>query len=164
MELKCSKHCGRLDSAFKEVIGTSGSVRHLIPRIEVEIADIDPSTDAEDVEEAVISLFDHGSKLELEVSLTKRPFRSNGKAYVFLEETWALKLLKATHTKIEWVSCNPQENGGGLVGATTIEILQIESTRHSPLCKWQHQSGNSVRAKERETMGGFFCLCLRVPR
>ena len=48
--------------------------------------------------------------------------------------------------------------------ARTIEILQIESTSHRPLCKWQRQSGNSVRAKERETMEGFFCLCLRVPR
>ena len=54
VKLKCSKEDrGHLDSAFAEVIGASESVRHLISRIEVEIADIDPSTDAEDVEEAV---------------------------------------------------------------------------------------------------------------
>ena len=42
VELKCSKEGrGRLDTALKEVIGASGTVRHLIPRIEVEIADIE---------------------------------------------------------------------------------------------------------------------------
>ena len=44
-----------------------------------------------------------------------------------------------------------------------IEILQIEETSHSPLCKWQRQSANSVRAKERDD-GRFFYLCLRVTR
>ena len=58
-----------LDSAFKEVISASGSVRHLISRIEVEIADIDPSTETEDIEESVRGFFDHGSELELKVSL-----------------------------------------------------------------------------------------------
>ena len=49
VELKCSKEGrGRLDTALKEVIGASGKVRHLIPRIEVEIADIEPSIEAED--------------------------------------------------------------------------------------------------------------------
>ena len=42
VELKCSKEGkGRPDAAFKEVIGASGTVRHLIPKIEVEIADIE---------------------------------------------------------------------------------------------------------------------------
>ena len=54
VELKYSKEDrGRLKSAFKEVIGAGGSTGHLIPKIEVEITDIDLSTDAEDVEEAV---------------------------------------------------------------------------------------------------------------
>ena len=106
VEFKCSKkNRGRLESAFKEVIGNSGSVWHLIPRIAVEFPDIYPSTDAEDVEEAVSGFFDHVLKLELEVSLTKRPFRGNRKAYVLLEETWALKLLKAINIKIRWVFC-----------------------------------------------------------
>ena len=65
----------RLDSAFKEVISANMSVRYLIARIEVEIADIDPSTKAKDVVEAVIGFFDHASELEVNVCLTKRPFR-----------------------------------------------------------------------------------------
>ena len=41
MGLKCSKEGKeRLDTTFKEVIGDSGTLRQLIPRIEVEIADI----------------------------------------------------------------------------------------------------------------------------
>ena len=95
----------RLYTAFKEVIGANGTVRHLIPRIEVEIADIEPSIEAEDVENVVRGFFDHGSELDLKVSLTKRPYRENWKAYVLLEEVRALKLLKATHIKIGWVSC-----------------------------------------------------------
>ena len=106
VELKCSKEGrARLDTALKEVIGASGTVRHLIPRIEVEIADIEPSIEAEDVENAVRGFFDHASELELKVSLTKRPYRGNRKAYVFLEKAWAFKLLKATHIKIGWNSC-----------------------------------------------------------
>ena len=36
VELKCStKSRGRLDTAFKEAVGARGTVRHLIPRIEI---------------------------------------------------------------------------------------------------------------------------------
>ena len=78
VELKCSKEDrGWLDSALKEVIAASGTVRHLIPRIEVELVDIDPSIEAEDVEDAVRGFFDHGSELELKVCLTKIPSKGN---------------------------------------------------------------------------------------
>ena len=73
VELKCSKEArARLDSAFKKTFGASGSVRHIILRFEVEIADIDPSTDAENVEKTERVSFDHGLELELKLSLTKR--------------------------------------------------------------------------------------------
>ena len=45
------------------------------------------------------------SELEFKVSLTKRPYRRNRKAYVLLEEARALRLLKATYIKIGCVSC-----------------------------------------------------------
>ena len=49
VELKCfRKSRGRLDTAIKEAVGSRGTVRHLIPRIEVEIADLDPSIGAGD--------------------------------------------------------------------------------------------------------------------
>ena len=106
MELKCStKSRGRLDTAFKEAVGARGTVRHLIPRIEVETVDLEPTIEAKDVEDAVRSLFDVEPELELRVSLSKTPYRGNRKAYVLLEEARALKLLKGAHIKIGWVSC-----------------------------------------------------------
>ena len=50
VELKCKvKHRVSLDSAFREAIGAAGSVRHLVPTVEVEILDIDPTVEAEDI-------------------------------------------------------------------------------------------------------------------
>ena len=87
MELKCSTSSrGRLDTAFKEAVGARGVVHHLIPRIEVEIADLKLTTEAENVDDAVRSFFDQKPELELKVSLSETPFRGNPKAYVLLEE------------------------------------------------------------------------------
>ena len=55
----------------------------------MDIADVDRSTNTEDVGEAVRGFFYPGSKLEPKVSLTKRSFRGNKKAYVLVEDTWA---------------------------------------------------------------------------
>ena len=56
IELKCSKDGrGRLDTLLKEVIGASGTDRHLIPRIEVEIVDTEPNIEAKDIEDPVRS-------------------------------------------------------------------------------------------------------------
>ena len=74
VELKCSKGRGRLDFTLKEVIGASGTVRHLITKIKVEIADIEPSIEAEDVEDAVRGFFYNGSELKLKVTLTKKQY------------------------------------------------------------------------------------------
>ena len=106
VELKCStKNRERFNTAFNEVVGARGTVRHLIPRIEVEIANLEPTIEAEDVEDAVRSYFDQGPELELRVSLSKTAYRGNRKTYVVLEEARALKLLKGAHIKIGWVSC-----------------------------------------------------------
>ena len=42
-----------LDSAFREAIGASGCVRHLVFTVEVEILGIDFSVEAKDIAEAV---------------------------------------------------------------------------------------------------------------
>ena len=84
VELKCStKSRGRLDTAFKEAVGSRGTVRHLIPRIELEISGLDPSIEAGDVEEAVRGFFEQKSEIELTVSLTKRPYRGKGRRMFF---------------------------------------------------------------------------------
>ena len=75
VEMKCStKSRGRLKTAFEEAVGASGTVRHLISRIEVEIADLEPTIGAGDVEEAVRGFFEQELEIELTVSLTKRPY------------------------------------------------------------------------------------------
>ena len=79
-------------------MGKNGSVRSVVPRIE-------------DIEEAVRGFFDYGSVPGLKVPLTKKPFKGNKKAHVWLEEARALKV-KATHVKIGWVSCRVRKKGG----------------------------------------------------
>ena len=49
-----------------------------------------------------------------------------------------------------------------LISVVSIEILQIKETSHRPLCKWQRQSGNSVRAKERDDGRFFLSLSTRT--
>ena len=112
VEQKCSKKDReRLDTAFKEAFGASGTTVplhdhcHLISSIEVEIADLHPNIEAGDVEKAVRGFFEQGSEMEFRVSLTKTPCRGNKKAYMLLEEARPMKLLKAAHIKIGWVSC-----------------------------------------------------------
>ena len=69
VELTCStKSRENTDNTFKEVVGARGTVRHLIPRIEIEIADLEPTIEAEDVEDAVRNYFGQGTELELRVS------------------------------------------------------------------------------------------------
>ena len=58
---------GRLDSALKKVIG---AVYHFIPRIQVEVVDINPKIEAEDVEDSVRGFFEHALELELKMSLS----------------------------------------------------------------------------------------------
>ena len=96
---------GRLDSAFRGVVGESGSVRHLVPTAQVEIFDVDPTVEKEEVAEAVRSYLREEPSSEVKVSLTRKPFRGTRKAFVRLEEVRALTLLKATRIKIGWVSC-----------------------------------------------------------
>ena len=44
VEVKCAaENRGRIDSAFRGEVGESGSVRHLVLKVEVEILDVDPT-------------------------------------------------------------------------------------------------------------------------
>ena len=72
---------------------------------EVEILDVDPMVEVEDIEEAVWSCLKEEPSSGVEVSLTKKPSRGTKKAFVKMEDARALKLLKAAHIKIGWVSC-----------------------------------------------------------
>ena len=127
VELKCSKKDReRLDIAFREAVGASGTVRHLIPRIEVEIADLDPSIEARDVEEALPGFFEQDSEMEFRVSLTKTPYRGNKKAYVLWEEAGVLKLLKAVTSRLGGylAGCAGESSSTGATAALALAIWQ----------------------------------------
>ena len=48
-EVRCAaKDRGSLDSIFRCVVGETGSVRHLVPTVEVEILGIDPTVEAKE--------------------------------------------------------------------------------------------------------------------
>ena len=100
VEVKCAvEDRGKLDSAFRDVVGESGSVYHLVPTVE----DVNPTVEEEEIAEAVRSCQREERSLGVEVSLTRKPFRgTRGRP---LSEARALMLLKGTHIKIGWVSC-----------------------------------------------------------
>ena len=101
VEIKCAaRDRGKLDSAFRDAVGESGSVRHLVPMVEVEILDVDPTVEEEEVAKVVRSCLREEPSACVKVFLTRKPFRGTRKAFVRLEEASALTLLKATHIKI----------------------------------------------------------------
>ena len=52
VEVKCaSKDRRTLESAFRNFVGESSSVQHLVPMVEAEILDIDPTMKVPEVEE-----------------------------------------------------------------------------------------------------------------
>ena len=73
--------------------------------VEVEIIDIDPTTEMEKVEEALRSCLNEDLEAKLKVNMTRRPLKGTRKASIKLEESRALKMLKATYIRIEVVSC-----------------------------------------------------------
>ncbi|XP_033218189.1 uncharacterized protein LOC117173659 [Belonocnema kinseyi] len=76
---------------------------------EVEVLDLNPTTDAEEVKAAVQSYFKISRVVEIKVSLTQRPFRGNLKAFEELIEELAGRLLRTGHLKVARVSCRVQK-------------------------------------------------------
>ena len=100
VEIKCAaKDRGRLDSAFRDVVRETGSVRHLVPTNEVDILDIDPIVEAAEIAMTVRSCLREEPLSDVKVSLTRKPFRGTKKAFVRMEEARVLMLLKETHIK-----------------------------------------------------------------
>ena len=71
----------------------------------VEILNVDPTVEAEDIEKSVWRCLREEPSSGVEVSLTKKPFRGTRKAFVKMEGARALKLIKAAHIKIRRVAC-----------------------------------------------------------
>ena len=87
--------------------------------------DIDPTAEIIEVEKAVRSCLHEESISEVKVSMTKRPFRGTRKAFINLEEARALRLMKATHIKIGWVSCRVRRRIGAAGSAAQRGTLRL---------------------------------------
>ena len=75
LELRCASEVRRrLSSAFRYV-GRSRYVRYLVLKTEVDISDINITTEVENGGEALQTFFKNNMALELKVSLKKRPYR-----------------------------------------------------------------------------------------
>ena len=89
VEMRCAaNNRDRLDSAFRDVVGEQGTIRHLFPMLQVKILDLNPTTEKAEVEEAVRSCLHTDPSADVKVSLARRPLRRE------LEEVCALRLLK----------------------------------------------------------------------
>lgn len=94
-----------LSADIKKVIEKGGSMKELALLTEVEVLDLDTSTDAKEVEAAVSRHFGDQPLRKILVSLTKRAFRGTLEAFVELTEETASKLTSAGQLKVRWVSC-----------------------------------------------------------
>lgn len=65
----------KLSSIIAAAVEMSGVVRHLILKTEVEILNVDPTTEREEVEEALRRFFGGKSPLKTRVSMTRTLFR-----------------------------------------------------------------------------------------
>lgn len=103
MELGRTADAEKLSAALVTALGTSGTVRSLVPKISVEIRDLDCLTEKEDVEKALKRDFQETG--ELKVVITKTNAREQRMAIVEMGEKVAASLLKQGRIKIGWVSC-----------------------------------------------------------
>ena len=72
--------------------------------------------------------------------------------------TEAKRVLSTLCLRVKHISRAHQSSATG----QPIEVLQIEATSHRPLCKWQRQSRNSVRAKRRWDVLSVFVYAYRA--
>lgn len=80
----------KLYSAIREAFGAGRSVRELVPRTDVEVLDLDTTSDGQEVAEAVRKYFGDIKAKIVNVNITKRVFRGHLKAYVELSEELTL--------------------------------------------------------------------------
>ena len=80
VKVKCAaEDRGKPDSAFRDVVGESGLVRHVVPTVKLEILDIGPTAETEEVTEAVRSCRQEETSVGMKVCMTKKPFRRTRK-------------------------------------------------------------------------------------
>ena len=88
---------------MKTALGKTGVVKNLVPRVTLELLDLDSTTTTEDVEEALKRELD-GRNGEMKVSVSKPNRRGQVIAFVEMNEQVANKLLETSRIKIGWIN------------------------------------------------------------
>lgn len=99
-----SKNREAFSSAVKKAVGQAGDVRDLVPRVTLEIMDLDSLTTEDEVCQALQQDLEDITG-EMKVSLTKINSRGQRMAIVELNEQEANKLLEKTRIKVGWINC-----------------------------------------------------------
>ena len=96
----------KFGEALQTAIGKTGDVRHLVPKGQVVIRDLDAATDEEEVKAALKVFSGAETGGYLKINMTKKTRWGTLTAFVETEEPFAAKLVEAEHIKIGWVSCS----------------------------------------------------------
>ena len=101
-------------------------MRHLIPRIEVEISNLDPSIKAGEVKEAVQGFFEQYSEMEFRVSLTKTPYRWNKKHTCYWRRQEPRNFLRLPTSRLGGylAGCAGERSSTGATAALALAIWQ----------------------------------------
>lgn len=91
------------EAVQKAAVGVS-SARELIPRVRLEICDVDCCTTKDEVEEALRRALPERPR-NLQVNLTRPNTRQQVAAIVTLDEISAKALLRTARVKVGWVNC-----------------------------------------------------------
>lgn len=95
----------RFSSALKAAVGEKGKVRSLVPRAEVDIRDLDPTTEKEEIKSALEAALEIKLNDDTKINMSRPNRWGVMMAFVELEETYANKLDEMNHIKIGWVNC-----------------------------------------------------------
>ena len=87
----------------KTTLGKAGVVKNLVPRVALELLDLDSTTTTEDVEEALKRELE-GRNGEMKVSISKPNRRGQVIAFVEMSEQVGNKLLENSRIKIGWIN------------------------------------------------------------
>jgi hypothetical protein len=108
MELtKCSDRA-KLQQDIRNAVGVSGDVRSIVPRLRVEVLDLDSLTSETEVTEALKKEFPSLTS-ELKATLFKPNRREQRKALVEMDEKEALSVLRKGKLKVGWVVCRVRQ-------------------------------------------------------
>ncbi|BES90724.1 ZnF_C2HC [Nesidiocoris tenuis] len=94
---------------IKAVLGDRGTTRSLVPRVSLEVRDLDDVTTVEDVRAALERDLKPEDTNEMEIFLTKPNVRGQQSAVVKMVEKTALQLLERGRIRIGWVNCRVRQ-------------------------------------------------------